>query len=314
MLKSYPKIIPLVGKYADLVTNGDEIEITEKVDGSMFAFGRSPEGELFFRSKGQQIDERAPPNMFAPAVEHILTVADRIPNDTAFYGETLQKPRHNTLAYSRVPLNHLALFGVFDFERTRGESHEVLTGYANTLGVDVVPLIYRGPMDSIANIPALMQKESFLGGQLIEGVVLKDYARPFEFAGMIMPITVLKYVSEAFKEKHSNNPDWKPQGDALEEVLNQYRKGQEARWTKAIQHRKEAGLYLGEPKDIGPLMKEIWDDVLVEEKENFKEELFHIYKKRLAHAAQGNFPQWFKSQYLLGDLPATSTIAVPEEV
>jgi hypothetical protein len=308
-LKSYPKIFPLVGRYADLVTNGDTIEITEKVDGSMFAFGRDTEGKLHFRSKGQPIDERAPPTMFAPAVDHIMHVADRIPAGFALYGETLQKPRHNTLAYNAVPRGHVALFGVFDFERTSGLNHVDMSAFASKLDIDVVPLVYEGPLDSISKVPELLDRESFLGGQKIEGVVLKNYSKAMEFSGMILPITVLKFVSEQFKEKHSNNPDWKPSKDALEEVLEQYRKGREARWIKAIQRHKEAGLYVGEPKDIGPLMKSIWEDTLAEEKVNFMEELFHIYKKRLAGAAQAGFPEWYKTQYLLNDLPATSTLA-----
>lgn len=305
MLKSYPKILPLVGKYSDLIL-GNKIEATEKVDGSMFAFGKDAEGKLHFRSKGQAIDGNTPPAMFAPAVNHVLSIADRIPNDTAFYGETLQKPRHNTLAYDRVPLNHIALFGVFDFERTKGLGYSEVAKYAQLFDVDVVPLIFEGTLTNLADVTAMLDRDSFLGGAKIEGVVLKDYTRPMDFAGMIFPLTVLKFVSEQFKEKHSANPDWKAPKDHLEEILAQYKT--EARWLKAIQKRREAGDFLGEPKDIGPLMKIIWDDVVEEEKENFKEELFNVFKKRLAYAAQSGFPEWYKSKYLLNYLPDTSIL------
>lgn len=299
-LKSYPKILPLVGKNADYVL-GNKIEITEKVDGSMFAFGKDPEGILFFRSKGQQIDPAYPQDMFRAAVEHILSVRDRIPADTAFYGETLQKPRHNTLTYGRVPRGHIALFGMFDWARTRGVPHNELSVWAFELGCDVVPLIYEGILDNLAGVVDLLDRESFLGGAKIEGVVLKDYDRPMEFAGMVYPLTVLKFVSEQFKEKHQTNPDWTKPSDSLEKVFFQYKAGNEARWRKAIQHRKEAGAFIGEPKDIGPLMKDIWEDLVTEEADNLKEELFRVFKKRLAYAGQAGFPEWFKTVYLLED-------------
>lgn len=297
MIKSYPKILPLVGKYADLVC-GVEVEVTEKVDGSCFGFGVDLEGKLHCRSKGQAISVEAPADLFRPAVEHCVAIQDRLPKGVVFYGETLKTERHNTLAYSRVPRNHIALFGMFDWERTAGAPYEGLVEAAANLDVDVVPLLYKGRLDSLEQFSDLVKSSpiSFLGGAPIEGIVVKDYTRPMEFAGMIYPLTVLKLVSEQFKEKHSNNPDWKPQKDVLEDCLNQYKT--EARWHKAVQHLKEQGILLGEPKDIGPLMSELWRDVVEEEKENFKEELFNMFKKRLAHKVQAGFPQWYKEQLL----------------
>ena len=297
MIKSYPKILPLVGKYSDLVL-GVEVEVTEKVDGSFFGFGLDHEGKLHCRSKGQAISVEAPPDLFRPAVEHVVSVQDRLPKGIIYYGETLKTTRHNTLTYDRVPKGHIALFGKFDWDRTGGSDYEALVEAAAYLDVDVVPLLYKGTFDSMEQYADLFRSsgESFLGGAAMEGIVVKDYTRPMEFAGMIYPLTVLKLVGEAFKEKHSNNPDWKPQKDVLEECLNQYKS--EARWHKAVQHLRDEGKLLGEPKDIGPLMAELWRDVVEEEKENFKEELYQIYKKRLAHKVQAGFPEWYKD-YLL---------------
>jgi hypothetical protein len=304
MIKSYPKILPLVGKYADLIL-GHEIQVEEKVDGSLFAFGLDMEGKLHCRSKGTAISIEAPNDLFRPAVEHVVSVQERLPKGTIFYGETLKTNRHNTLCYDRIPKNHIALFGMFDWERTSGSSYASLVSAAELLDVDVVPRITSSSSSgnyvfkSLSEVEELLDRESFLGGQKIEGVVLKDYSRPMEFAGMIYPLTVLKLVSEQFKEKHAGNPDWTPQKDVLEECLSRYKT--EARWHKTVQHLRDDGKLTGEPKDIGPLMKALWEDVVTEEKENFKEELFHIFKKRLAHKVQAGFPEWFKRQLLTGD-------------
>lgn len=69
------------------------MEITEKLDGSQFCFGKDEEGTLHFRSKGAIIDGAAPPDMFRNAVLHVHSVAHRIAPNTAYYAEVLNKPR-----------------------------------------------------------------------------------------------------------------------------------------------------------------------------------------------------------------------------
>lgn len=304
MLKSYPKILPAVGKFGDHVLGGDEVEITEKIDGSMFAFGRDADGKLHMRSKGTEIffgDPASVQKLFRPAVDHVLSVQDMIPHGFAFYGETLATERHNTLAYARVPKNHIALFGVTDFERTSGMPHESLQYWADVLQVEAIPLLGHVVLDSLSQLRDYLDRDSVLGGAKIEGVVVKNYRRPIEFGGMVLPFAALKYVSEQFKEKHANNPDWKPARDRLDEILGSYKT--EARWLKAVQHLRDAGQLSGEPKDIGPLMRELAHDLIEEEAGNFKEELFaHFRKAWTARATQG-FPEWYK-EYLLQGEPA----------
>ncbi len=295
MIKSYPKILPLVGKHADLVLR-QQVEITEKVDGSMVAFGKDHEGKLHFRSKGRAIDENVVDKLFRPAVEHVLSIESRLPRGVCYYGETLFRPNHNTLHYERVPKGHIALFGMFDWDRTGGNEWNVLADEAARLDMDICPLLAEGEFGELLAITALMEGKSFLGKEDMEGIVIKDYAHPIEFAGMVYPLTALKYVSERFKEKHSLNPEYVPNRDKLEELFRSYRT--EARWDKAIQHLRDDGKLVGEPKDIGILMAELWRDVVEEEKENFKEELYKMYKKRLAGVVQAGFPEYYKRKLL----------------
>jgi hypothetical protein len=296
MLKSYPKILPAVGKYGDYVV-GDTVEITEKIDGSQFAFGRDGEGRLHMRSKGCAIDlDAGVQKLFKPAVDHVLSVRDRIPNNSAFYCETLATERHNTLEYGRVPRNHLALFGYTDFERTIGHDHETLRGWAETLDIEAIPLIAIRELGSLENLRDYIEQESALGKAHIEGVVVKNYRTPIEFSGQVYPFAALKYVSEAFKEKHRDNPDWKPQRDRLDELFESYRT--EARWLKAVQHLRDAGRLAGEPKDIGALMKELAQDLHAEEADNFKQELFDLNKKNWTARATRGFPEFYKELLL----------------
>lgn len=109
---AFPKILHIGDKQLSTLFDG-EVEITEKVDGSQLGFGKV-DGELFVRSKGKEQDLDNPDMMFKKAVEFIKTIADKLPENITLYGEWLNKPKHNTLAYDRTPKNSIALFGVYD--------------------------------------------------------------------------------------------------------------------------------------------------------------------------------------------------------
>ena len=68
MLPSYPKILALGHRFLQGIFEGPVV-VQEKVDGSQFSFGLDAEGVLRCRSRGQEIDIEAPPQLFVPAVE-----------------------------------------------------------------------------------------------------------------------------------------------------------------------------------------------------------------------------------------------------
>ena len=108
--------------------------------------------------------------------------------------------------------------------------------------------------------------------------------------GLIFPITCAKFVSEKFKEKHST--EWTTGKDYFNNLLNSYRT--EARWAKAVQHLRDDGKLEDDPRDIGNLIKEIHRDILDEEKEAFKEELWKLYHRELLGKSIKGFPEWYK--------------------
>lgn len=109
MLKSFPKIFAVGDRHIQKLFDGT-VEITEKVDGSQFVFGKI-DGELMCRSKGANIVMDAPEKMFSEAVEYVKSIEEKISDGHVYYAEYLKKPRHNTLAYDRIPQNYLVLFG-----------------------------------------------------------------------------------------------------------------------------------------------------------------------------------------------------------
>lgn len=308
-LLHYPKILPIGHRVINKLWDG-EVELTEKVDGSQFRFGKVPaqtvdihtglETEVACGTKRTRLDLKNPDHLFRPAVAHILKVHNLLPEDIFFFAETLARQKHNTLRYETVPKNHIALFAGFTYDMTPIPYSE-LQVWAEQLEVDVVPILYRGVHCGIDAVIKLLETESYLGGPTIEGVVAKNY----NHSAMIddnryYPYLVGKYVSEEFKEKHQKNFKAGSRKETLIEFFKSY--NTEARWSKAIQHLRDEGKLTGEPKDIGPLIKELTEDFIMEEKENVKIRLWAEYKKQIIHYVIKGFPEWYKKQILIGGI------------
>lgn len=280
------------------------VEITEKLDGSQFGFGKV-DGELVIRSKGREIDIDNFDKMFGEGIAYVKSIQDKIPDGMFFYGEYLQKPRHSTLAYDRIPTNHIALFGIYNSANREFLDYEAIKQWADTLNVDAIPVLKVGMSSPDEVLSLVNERVSYLGGQNIEGVVVKAY-KPWLFLGQI-PLSVMsgKYVTEAFKEVHGN--DWTKlnTGKGKFDVLKgNYRS--EARWNKAVQHLRDNANLTGSPKDIGNLIKEVHKDIVEEEQANIKEQLWNIFGKDILQYATNGLPQWYKEKILLGEVDGTT--------
>ena len=306
-IKAFPKIWHVGSKeVAKLFLSS--VEITEKVDGSQFAFGKIS-GQLVMRSKGRIIHPGSEDKLFKPIVNYVLSIESLLPEDTVYYGETLATPKHNTINYARVPKNHFALFGVYDVVKDRFISdHSMLTIESVRLGVDVVPLLVSGNITELEELTKLLDKESFLGGEKIEGFVIKNYNE--EAYSRFSTECFAKYVREDFKERNgATHPSKK---DSLLTFLGQFKN--ENRWKKAIQHLREAGKLTDSPKDIGPLIVEIQNDLLIEEESSIKEALFEMFKRQIKGVAVNGFPEYYKEQLLKGALDAQQELPTGSEI
>lgn len=286
---SYPKIFNLGhSALADLLL--DPVTVEEKVDGSQFSFGRFGE-ELKCRSKGQQIVIEKPEALFTKAVETAQALFPILRDGWTYRAEYLQKPKHNALAYDRIPARHLILFDI-------SPSEEVYLTYAekkveaDRLGLEIVPLMFEGMVTSADQVFGFLDRVSCLGGQKIEGVVLKNYKR----FGPDKKVLLGKHVSEEFKEVHKR--DWKSSnplaGDVLQLLCDQYHT--KARWNKAIQHLKERGEIDGTPRDIGKLLTEVQSDIRAECESEIKEQLFKWAIPKITRAAIAGLPEWYKDR------------------
>ncbi len=295
-INSYPSVYALGHTAIADILDGDVV-VEEKVDGSQFSFANL-EGQLVVRSKRKHMHPDAPEKMFEKGVE-VVKELDLHPGWT-YRAEYLAKPKHNTVAYDRVPNSHLVLFdinpGLESYLSPTNKADE-----ATRLGLEVVPGFFVGRVESMDHLKELLDTDSFLGGAKIEGVVIKRYDR-FTRDKKAM---IGKYVSEAFKEKHSK--EWKKSNptrtDVIQRLIVELRT--EARWEKAAQHLEEDGTLEGSPRDIGALIKEIPADVLKEEREYIAEELFKYAWPHIKRGLTAGMPEWYKER--LAQLAFTTT-------
>lgn len=290
-IHSYGKVYNL-GHAAIVDLLDGPVVVEEKVDGSQFSFALL-DGELQCRSRNKQLVLDEPDNMFAEAVASAREIHDEVglTEGWIYRGEYLRKPKHNTLAYDRVPDGHIALW---DVETGPGTHLSPLRKVeeASRVGLDVVPVLFEGELRDMAALDGLLERESMLGGQLIEGVVIKNYAR-FGKDGKLL---TGKHVSERFKEVHRN--DWKERhpkrGDVLDVLIAKYKT--EPRWDKAVQHLRERGELTGSPRDIGALIKEARADIVAECEAELKDALWEWAKPKLMRGVTGGLPEWYKRQ------------------
>ena len=293
MISAFPKIFAIGQDYIRDIFDG-EVEISEKIDGSQFVFGKI-EGEVYIRSKGSLLWFENPEKMFSHAIDYIDSIREKIPEGFVYYCGYLKNPKHNTLAYERVPINHLILFGVA--LKGSDKFYKNIDQFAETLDIEPIPILYRGSINSIEEILQFTERISVLGKSQIEGIVVKNYSKPFLLGGQPIPIMAGKYVCEKFKEVHrekwSSENTAKGQWETFKESFRT-----EARWNKAVQHLKERGELEISPRDIGKLIKEIQIDIQEEEKENIKNWLYQHYGKEIIRKATAGFPEWYKEELL----------------
>ncbi len=292
-LRSYTKIYNLGHKaLTDLFT--DPVLIEEKIDGSQFSFGLI-EGVLHCCSKRADIVIDGPSGMFDKGVETAKRLHSEglLKEGWVYRGEFLNKPKHNSLAYGRVPEGNIILWDVDAGDQhylTRAEKEEE----ARRIGLEIVPVFFSGTVESVEQLQELLETTSCLGGQKIEGYVIKNYHR-YNVDGKTL---MGKYVSERFREL--NKKDFKDrnpgQGDIVLAVIDKYRC--EARWDKAVQHLKEEGKLEHDPRDIGPLMKEVHRDILEECKDDIAEMVFKWTWKKAARGMTAGLPEWYKERMM----------------
>lgn len=301
MLSSYPSIFTLGHKAVAEILRYPVV-VEEKIDGSQISFGLDGEGAPSVRSKGVEIPIHAPAGMFQKGVETVLRLhgAGLLVPGITYRGEYLSKPKHNTLAYGRVPRGHIILFDA-DNGPENWADYELKAQYARNLGLEVVPRLFEGMLDGgMEQLAELLNRESVLGGCQIEGIVIKQ--KTPQLFGLDKKALIAKFVSAEFQEKHRH--EWKQSNPSAQDVV--FLLGSEmasrARWAKATQRLRDNRELDNTPRDIGKLMKEIPEDILREEEDYIKDRLFKYAWPQIKRMATKGLPEWYKDLLLKDSL------------
>lgn len=291
MITAYPPIYSLGHKFITELFSGPVV-IQEKIDGSQFSFAQI-DGKLCCRSRGQQIN-LDDPGMFSAGVATARKAFDSgtLISGTVYRCEYLQKPKHNALAYSRVPAGNLVLFDAEMPGQVFADTAS-LSCWAKIFGIEPVPVLFEGSPEFF-NPNNYLERESVLGGCKIEGIVVKNYNR-FGLDGKIL---VGKFVSPTFKEVHRH--EWRKsnltQSDIIQQIIANYKTS--PRWHKAMQHLRERGELIDAPQDIGKLIKEIQADVFSEEHEFIKNCLLDHFWPQISRGIVEGFAEFYKAKLL----------------
>lgn len=291
-IHSFPKVYNLGHRAIDGIFD-HPVTVEEKLDGSQFSFALIG-GDLRMRSKGAVVRPETA-GMFDLAVQSVSERRDDLKDGWIYRAEYLSKPKHNTLTYDSVPDGNLAVFDIETGEQ-HFLSHDEKVEEARRLGLGSVPLLHEGEVGSFDDLMAFMDRESILGGPTIEGLVVKNY----ELFTADKKVAMGKHVSEGFKEKHSK--DWRKRnptrGDVVERLIKDY--ATEARWRKAVQHLRERGGLQEAPQDIGPLMKEVAQDIHEEDRDEIAGVLFDHFWKQISRGVTRGLPEWYKAELAKG--------------
>lgn len=288
-LHSYSKIYHIGHKQLENLFKGNVV-VEEKVDGSQFSFGRRGD-QLHFRSRGCVVYPETADKLFKAAVDYIVTIKDKLPDGWTYRGEVLHAVRHNTLTYGRTPRHNVVLF---DIERKGQYFLDPLQkAYeANRLDLEAVPVFAGCEIKDVETLRSFLERESFLGGCKLEGIVIKNYEQFAEDKKVLMG----KWVREEFKEIHQGA--WKganpSRSDVIDMMVKVYRN--EARWEKVIQHLRDAGKLQGAPQDIGPLIKEFQKDLLEECAAEIKEKLYEYAAPKIIRGASAGLAEFYKER------------------
>ena len=204
------------------------------------------------------------------------------------------KPKHNTLCYDRVPAKFLILFDI-NTGHEEYLSRDAKEAEAARLGLEVVPRLFEGVVSDVQLFRDLLATASCLGGQPVEGIVVKNYSR----FGADKKVLMGKFVSEAFKEIHGK--EWKAKHLNSEGILvrlvGTYQTP--ARWAKAVQHLLERGELEQTPRDIGKLVVEVPADVEAECADEIKQRLWDWAWPTIRRGLIRGMPEWYKEHLLV---------------
>lgn len=204
-MKHYMDIERLKEKYTSCFTVGENITITEKVDGANASIKYNPEtDEIEAFSRKNKLDGM---NTLRGFWNFVMTLdKNAIKNITEngryiIFGEWLV---NHTIHYPDEVFNNFYMFDMYDTETENYLPWKIVKKTADTLCLKTVPLFYEGKFESWEKVQEYVGRTELNAEPSGEGIVIKSQDRLSDENNRI-PIYV-KIVAEKFSEVHKSKP------------------------------------------------------------------------------------------------------------
>ena len=194
-MKHYKDIKVFVDKFAEFFNVGDEISVTEKIDGANASICLSDDGtKLLAMSRRQELDETNTLRGFWNYVQTLDVSLLKDHPSWVLFGEMLVTHK---IKYPEDKLNKFYLFDIFDKESGHYLRQEIVQKFAKENNLNTVPVFYEGPFTSMEDLMKYVGTTK-MGGEKGEGIVIKNQSRLLDDDDK-RPAYV-KIVDESFKE------------------------------------------------------------------------------------------------------------------
>lgn len=235
----------------------DEIIIEEKIDGANFRFFKVPgKDELVFGSRNQQLHEKDNgrySKSFDRTIQYVLDNIDidQVPEGYIIYGESCHP---HSLEYDWENMPPFLGFDIRSIETGKYVMYDMRQELFEAMNLPTVPLIARVPAKDVPEYEDKDIPKSKYSVLQAEGVVFKNYVKQ----------VFSKKVTDKFKEKNSLTfGGGRKRAESNEELfIATYVTN--ARIDKHIYKNLDRGEKLSKEL-IGPLIKQIWNDIWKEE-------------------------------------------------
>lgn len=240
MLRNYPSINYYPKNSTRDWSTNPNWYIQEKMDGSQMTFYLS-NNTMIFKCKNKEVDINS--SCFNKAISLLSLIKDKINSNYIYYGESIQKNRHNVIEYSRIPKNYFILYDIFDISLQKYIHPNIMIEEAKRLNLEYTPTLYFNIGSDHPNVKIDELMKQIENGELLsclgditpEGIVFKcNCYKNAKFVG-----TKFKIVTEKFKERQKvrKSKEIFTPLEFLTWLGSQF--NVEARFRKALQHLQE---------------------------------------------------------------------------
>lgn len=280
--------------------------IEEKIDGSQLSV-MIFDNNLTFWNKNKQVN---PANQVFQKAVTVLTCKfenkNILNNNYIYHGETVCNLKHNVNIYERTPKYYFIVYDIYDMENKKYISLEDKHIECDRIGLEFVQVLYYNedpdcnPYTKADELIKDIENNTIISclGGTPEGVVLKHHAF---VQNDKMVATKLKYVTDAFKERHKGKQmktEYSSQ-DFLETLGKEF--CVHPRFQKAYQHLAEDSridVNNHQQSDISKIVNELDADFDKEYREEVMMLLWAEFSPVIKKYARDGVGLWYKETYL----------------